>query len=923
MKNLTKTFLNAAAIFLFLICLQSTTIGQEDRRALAEQKIAEAQQMRGQNTAEGSRAAISKYEEALAIWRELSDKTKESVTLRNIGVIYLQLGDGNLSLENFNGSLTAARALGDKELQAYALLYMGQSCDILGDARRQMDYYGQALQIARELKNLKLESDALGSLGVANYRLGEIQNALNYYNQSLAVVRALKEKDGEAILLINIGAIYRDLGKPQSAIDNFLQALTIFRELNSPQNEAVVLNSLGAGYGNLGEFQKSLDYNNQSLAIYRRIGDRRGEAYSLSSIGGTYFSLGDNQKALEFFNQALAIFREVRARQSEAFLLNNIGSAYKQLLDYQKAFDFYSQSLAVRREVGDITGESTALYNLAFVERERGNLFEARSLIESAIKIIESVRASLASQDLRESFFALTQDMYHFQIDLMMRLHIKQPTQGFDALALQSSENARARSLLDILAQARSDIRQGIEPALLERERDLQKQINAKDKERRKAKLAQQIEASDKDIQKLIDQYQELQTEIILKSPRYAALTQPKLADLKEIQQLLDADTLLLEYSLGKDASYLWVVAQNSIKTFVLPKRQDIETKARAFYEAVKKPDTAEKAQIAAAELSKLLIAPAAAEFGNKRLLIVPDGVLQYVPFAALPSPTVLRNEQPATNNEQPLIINHEIIFLPSASTLAVLRIDAAGRKQATKIIAVIADPVFEANDTRIRSVPTNQTPKKETVNPSLEKATREAGFSLPRLPGTRREATTILSFVSESERKQAIDFEANLTTATSPQLANYRIIHFATHGLLNSQNPELSGIVLSLFDEKGNSQEGFLRLQEIYNLKLPADLIVLSACQTALGKDVKGEGLIGLTRGFMYAGAQRVVASLWSVDDRSTSELMKLFYQGMLGEKKLRPAAALREAQIALWKNKRFTAPYFWSAFTIQGEWR
>ena len=193
----------------------------------------------------------------------------------------------------------------------------------------------------------------------------------------------------------------------------------------------------------------------------------------------------------------------------------------------------------------------------------------------------------------------------------------------------------------------------------------------------------------------------------------------------------------------------------------------------------------------------------------------------------------------------------------------------------------------------------------------------------MPRLPGTRREATTILSFVSESERKQAIDFEANLNTATDPQLANYRIIHFATHGLLNSQNPELSGIVLSLFDEKGNAQDGFLRLQEIYNLKLPADLIVLSACQTALGKDIKGEGLVGLTRGFMYAGAQRVVASLWSVDDRSTSELMKLFYQGMLGEKKLRPAAALREAQIALLKNKRFAAPYFWSAFTLQGEWR
>jgi CHAT domain-containing protein len=168
----------------------------------------------------------------------------------------------------------------------------------------------------------------------------------------------------------------------------------------------------------------------------------------------------------------------------------------------------------------------------------------------------------------------------------------------------------------------------------------------------------------------------------------------------------------------------------------------------------------------------------------------------------------------------------------------------------------------------------------------------------------------------------QAFDFAASRTTATNPQLSQYQIVHFATHGILNSKNPELSGIVLSLVDEKGTPQNGFLRLQDIFNLNLPAELIVLSACETGLGQDVKGEGLVGLTRGFMYAGSPRVMVSLWSVDDEGTSELMSRFYKKMLqaGQK---PSAALRAAQIEMWQEQKWQAPYYWAAFTLQGEWK
>jgi hypothetical protein len=196
-----------------------------------------------------------------------------------------------------------------------------------------------------------------------------------------------------------------------------------------------------------------------------------------------------------------------------------------------------------------------------------------------------------------------------------------------------------------------------------------------------------------------------------------------------------------------------------------------------------------------------------------------------------------------------------------------------------------------------------------------------EAGSG--RLLSTRREAAAISALVPERERMQALDFEASRTAALRPELGEYRIVHFATHGMLNNIHPELSGIVLSLVDEGGRQQDGFLRLQDIYNLKLPVELVALSACQTGLGKEIKGEGLVGLTRGFMYAGAPRVVASLWKVDDRATSELMKRFYQGMLGGERLRPADALRQAQLSIWKEKRWREPYYWAAFVLQGEWK
>jgi CHAT domain-containing protein len=289
------------------------------------------------------------------------------------------------------------------------------------------------------------------------------------------------------------------------------------------------------------------------------------------------------------------------------------------------------------------------------------------------------------------------------------------------------------------------------------------------------------------------------------------------------------------------------------------------------------------------------------------------------VPFGALPHPS-------RGAGAVPLVVSQEVVSLPSASSLALLRRDLAGRATAPKLVAVLSDPVFRADDPRVRSVRGREPASPPEATPSgsaLERSASDIGFArLERLRFSRREADAITALAPPGTSLMALDFAASRATAMSPSLADYRIVHLAAHGFLNSRHPELSGIALSLVDEAGQAQDGFLRLHDLYNLKLGADLVVLSACQTALGQEVKGEGLVGLTRGFFYAGSPRVVASLWSVRDEATAVLMSRFYRALLKDG-VSPSAALRSAQVSLRKEPRWRAPYYWAGFILQGEWR
>ncbi|MBD2570987.1 CHAT domain-containing protein [Anabaena lutea] len=893
--------------------------------------------------------ALEYYNQALPLYRAVADRGGEATTLTNIGTVYNSLGEKQKALEYLNKALPLYHAVSDKRGEATTLNNIGTVYSSLGEKQKALEYYNQALDLRRIVGDRGGEANTLNNIGTVYSDLGERQKALEYYNQALPLARAVGYRDVEAATLNNIGLVYSDLGEKQKALEYYNQALPLARAVGR------ILTGIGAVYSDLGEKQKALKYYNQTLPLMRAVGDRGGEAATLNGIGTVYSDLGEKQKALEYYNQALPLRRAVGDRGGEATTLNNIGSVYSDLGEKQKALEYYNQALPLARAVGDRDGEAATLSNIASLQSSQNNLQEALTNIQAAINIIEDLRTKIASTELRTSYFATKQGCYKCYIDLLMRIHKQNPNKGYDAQALHISERSRARGLVELLTEANINIRKDINPQLLAEETRLLSLRDGKEKLlselMSKPKPPEEIiQTTKQEIQNIIQQQKELKNQLRATNKEYADLKYPEPLTLPQIQQQLDPDTVLLQYSLGAENSYLWLVTHNSFTTYQLPKEADINKVAQPLIDKLKAPVIAgaslqETAQYvaetakAANELSQIILKPVADKLGKKRLVIVADGILHQIPFAALsdltPQPSSLQGngEQellPSPSRRgvggevkyQPLLVNHEIINLPSVTSLATHQEKLKNRKTAPKKLAVLADPVFSNNDSRV----TGKTEVALSTDLDLERsALRRSSAnrgSLSRLPGTRKEGEEVLKLVPNNESIQAFDFDANYEWVIREKLNQYQMVLFATHGLIDMENPDLSGIVLSLFDKQGNPKKGFLRLNDIFNLDLPAELVVLSACETGLAGEVKGEGLIGLTRGFMYAGAAKVVVSLWKVNDEATAELMTEFSGQVLKEGKS-PIVALRNAQLKLWQQQKTQDPRFWAAFTVQGEWQ
>jgi CHAT domain-containing protein len=900
--------------------------------------------------------ALGYYTQALELQRAGAAPRGVAYTLSMIGNIHNELGNPQQALEYFAQALTQQRALADRYAEAQTLINQGLTYFQLGEPRRALEFYSPALLVWQNVKQRAREATTLHYLGLAYETLGEAQKALEYYLRALTLHRELRSRDGEAEELNSLGFVNSQLGEWPKALQYYNQALSLWRATGDRSREAVTLSNLGIVYAAQQEYPKALEHYTLALKLHQEVRNRRGEAVTLEKLGDLYAAQAQSLKALEAYDQALPLRRAVGDRWGEATTLGRLGKVYLALGLPQKALENFNQALALYRTIGDRRGEAEVLFGLARVAREQHRLTEARQHIEAALTIAEAVRADAGSQQARASYLGTVQQYYQLNIDVLMQLHRAQSQAGFAALALHASERARARSLLEELAEARADIRQGVDPILLARERELQQLLNTKAQRQLQLQEQRSAETSVKGLQQdlsvLEDEYRQLQVKIRQSSPRYAALMQPQPLALAGVQEQLDADTLLLEYALGPERSYLWVVTKTGLTAHELPPQAQIASVVQKLnrlltargVRVIGETPPQQRARLAAADtqlnaaaqgLSRLILTPVAAQLKQQPLVIVADGALQYVPFAMLPVPKDegggLKDEKnelhPSSLIPPPLIVNHEIVTLPSASTLAELRKEAAGRTRAPKLLAVLADPVFSRADAQSRLQSGKAAPAKiaraRNLQHEEEKSAVVLGlFQAQRLPFTRQEAERIYALASAGQSLKALDYQASRATAISAELSQYRYLHFATHGFVDSEHPGMSALVLSLVDEKGQPQDGFLRAHEIYNLNLPAELVVLSACQTALGKDYKGEGLVGLTRGFMYAGAARVVVSLWNVNDKATAELMARFYERMLKDGQ-RPAAALRTAQVEMWRQQPWQAPYYWAAFVLQGEWK
>jgi len=810
-----------------------------------------------------------------------------------------------------------------------------------------MEHRQQALDIWRELGETALEAEALERLAKQHHDANESQPAAKLYRDAADAFERAGDHRWEAMTRANLGAVLLDLGQAQEAVDQYTRALTQARQERDPLTAAKALHGLGSAFQRQGELQKALDCYREALPLWpkgnakrpytlhqfgvlyaRYFHDpRRGrelllealatwgpgeevwKATTLSQLGRLSYEQGRLDEARHYYEQALALRKgdrcsssvllarmalvmeaqrsgpAVDARMAEALGIVGSQSCPRQeptvhLLDaglaegrgdHSRARAAYQRCEKLYAGLGNRLGVAESLAGVARQARVLGNRPAAREASRRALDILESVRPTLLSEDLRISFFSASRQAFDFHIDLLREM-------GAVEEAWATAERARARALGDLLAEAEAGLRQSADPYLVVEERALQRRLNVLESRRLLSEAKpEKLRSLREEIDARIAELEALRGEIRRSSPVYASLIQPKPVTLSTTRrELLDDDTLLLEYRLGDEASTVWAITRDSLTAVRLPPRRQIEPAVLEANRSFQSLDWPGRNPPPVCEVSRLLLAPVAQFLGRRRLVVVADGALEALSFAALPVPS-----DPASCPQASALIDaHEIVALPSVAALLTQRHLLAGRRPVPGWLAVVADPAY--------------------------------GPSRRRLPGSAEEAKAIIARLPAGKVFTATGAAASRRTVTGGSLHGFRIVHFAVHGNLNPEQPLLSALALSDAD---------LYAHEIYDLDLPAELVVLSACKTALGREVPGEGMVsGLPRAFLYAGAARVLVSLWAVEDQSTRDLMTLFYSGLLGQG-LPPARALQEAQRTLRQAGR--PPYKWAGFVLLGDWR
>lgn len=769
----------------------------------------------------------------------------------------------------------------------------------------------------------RYKADTLDNLGGAQRELGQIDDALKSYSEALKIHEQLNDRKGQGRSLAGIGDTYIAFGEYDLALEYLEPALLARQAANDGRGQVAVLNKIGNIKRRQGDVDGALAAHREAQKLVTAPIERaRGQLFIARDL------LADRQPqaALEILDQVAPQTAATDKRRLQADSAMIRGDARLQMGQPQPALDAFQSAWRDYLVLGLGVEQAQALFSTARAERQLGRLTQALVQAEAAVAQVEGLRSQLIAPELRAFFLSARQEYYEFLIDLLMTLHQQSGDEAGQYLerALAVSERSRARALVDLIAEA--DIRAGTGDSSLldDRRSELYRQMAENryriDRLAESGAQTAEVETIKQDLARIENQLNLMQIEEREANPRLAGLTNPQILDAEQIRALLSDDTALVQYHLGEDRSYAWHLTGDSIQGTALPGRSEIEVMAREAYEKLQAPAFTATARAeldaALARLSDAILQPLGT-IGRERIIVVSDGVLQYLPFSILN----YQGEGPAGG---PLLANFEIVHLPSMSTLQAQRQRSGQRVEPVREIAIFADPVFSLEDARLGSNAPDPEQAQSFANADPDGSASAIVSRQPRLQRLRAtsvEADSIAGLVDPESRMMAMGFEANRDTVLQSGLDQYRIVHFATHGLIDSRYPALSALAFSSFDEQGRPRDSLLRLHDIYNLNLNADLVALSACSTALGREISGEGLTGMTQGLMYSGSRSVLASLWQVPDRATAELMMRFYQNLL-EKGQAPASALRNAQLELAGTTRWSSPYFWSAFVLQGEW-
>ncbi len=848
------------------------------------------------------------YHNALTLAKSmgLKDKEKEAADALEICSLYNKAkalrsnGDPMKAVELYGKAIDLAAKIGSPDHELKCLRQMSVCHWDQNDLQEFRRLNEKALGIAQKIRNKKDEGICLDNIGLYHWKIEDYSKALGYCERALAIAREIKNSQSENESLNNIGLIYKDIGNYDKALAYVNNALFIDQRAFGKDYISIDLNNIGTIYRKKGlaggseeDFRRALEYFRKSIQLINEADNKKTAIQIYNNIGTVHADLEDYSEALKYFRLGLGLAEKTKDKEGISLLSNNMGNVHYKLGEYEESTKYFQKAIDLALEInaGKILWE--AFLDMANSHEKQGKFDDALDYFKRSISVIEKARSTLDSEELKASYLGAGRRLEAYQnlIGLLVRLHRADPAKAHDAEAFNYLEKAKARAFLDSLEVAQVEISQGIDARLLNEEKQINNDIAGLYKKLLTPDLAagQKNEIDDK-IKKCEDDYEKLKREIRSTSPAYAGLKYPDTVTLDEVRKnLADDGTTFVSYAVGKDGSYGFAVSRAGLKIFPLPARKDLQAKVAAFLKAVSDKDAVDFHL--GRELYAELVRPGL-DPRTKRLVFVPDDILHFLPFE-----TLVRNE----GADRWLIQDFSVAYAPSLSSLREIigRGRATGKKPKKDLLA-FGNPDYGS------------------VNGDVfQDFYSSSAFHFFPLKYSAAEIARIASLFEKGREDVFLGAPASEQTLLKLDLSDYRIIHFAAHGLVDDHRPARSSIVLSL-DPK-SAQDGFVQVREIYNLKMRADLVGLSACQTGMGQFIRGEGIEGLNRAFFYAGASSVLMTLWSVNDQAASELMERFYGRLRASQSI--TDALRGAKLDLIGSPALSHPYYWAGYVAAGD--